>query len=69
MDVSYISSRNILEHQRSESGFVLMNFFNHRSPSEEQAAELASLEEAFSVFEYHEEHLLDGSLLLDVHSR
>lgn len=48
---------------RSESGFVLMSFFNHRSQSE-----MASLEEAFSVFEYHEEHLLDGSFLLDVHS-
>ncbi|MFH0411350.1 hypothetical protein ACG98H_04460 [Corynebacterium sp. L4756] len=40
-----------------------MGLFNHRSQSE-----MASLEEAFSVFEYHEEHLLDGSFLLDVHS-
>ncbi|CCE53792.1 MAG: hypothetical protein ACTIA3_04965 [Corynebacterium casei] len=51
-----------------------MNFFNHRSPSEEHlaqqahAAEMASLEEAFTVFEYHEEHLLDGSLMLDIQS-
>ncbi|EFG80322.1 hypothetical protein [Corynebacterium ammoniagenes] len=47
-----------------------MNFFNHRASSQErtQASEMASLEEAFAVFEYEEEHLLDGSYLLDVYS-
>ncbi|HLR48359.1 MAG TPA: hypothetical protein VK089_04715 [Corynebacterium sp.] len=39
------------------------------SPSEgSYAAEMACLEEAFAVFEHSEEHLLDGSFLLDVHS-
>lgn len=64
MVVSYIGSWTLNLYLEVKVGLALMN-----SPSEgSHAAQMACLEEAFAVFEYSEEHLLDGSFLLDVHS-